>query len=607
MTIAESWEAMYELLFRGRIYEWLGEHWDIQSSAYTKKGLFKVEESRHLIALFDSYQSEHVRETNVLAPTRGGKTMWMDGCHLWGIKIRPGSTLVLFQEEKAVADQAETRTWSNVSNCKPVAAKLSNRSADNRNTEIILPNMYFHIRGPSDSNLSSRGYQNVWVDEPWLLKEGKIEEARARLGDYEKLGTDKFQCLSQGGVVGSEWDRQYNRGLIHEWHVECQKCGHYMVPRWTGYRPDGETTWGMKWDTHKQASGLWDVTKCLQSVRFECEKCGHPHLWSPRLKNEWNRTGKYIPEGDTKDPKRESFHWTAVIDTPWPGLVDAYLQAINAWKTGITEPLIKFFQKRMAEMSSEERLLQNSLSFRKEKVELNDRPEGSIRIITADRQEEDVYWVMACDWTRATEESKPKVKRIYYGKCFSAAEIEELRIKLGVEKNHVLIDSGYRPKGDHGVYSYCIKYGWIPTKGEATQSGEEVWYTHDIDGVRVHRTFSEAIVVDAESGIGGGRYTELIKFSAPTYTARVQWLIDHGMWIEPDDADDPMGQECRKQMASEFLKEIVIGNKQARRTKKIYVCPSGNNHARDDAKQQVLAAVLLDVLPDLESLDDLAG
>jgi predicted RNA-binding Zn-ribbon protein involved in translation (DUF1610 family) len=598
------WRETWKPKDRRRIYEWLEDHWML-GNAYTKTGLFEIKNTRHLIALFDSYQNERKRETNVCAPTRGGKTLWLDGCHLWAIDIRPANILVLFQEDKAVKDQCEMRTWPNINYCGPVKNRLSNDAQKNRLTEIIFPHMYMHIRGPADSNLQSRGYQDVWVDEPWLLKEGKIEEARARLGDFVKMGTDKFQCLSQGGIVGSEWDRQYNRGLIHEWNIQCLFCGHYMMPRWTGHRPDG-TTWGMKWDTHKLTSGLWDVAKCMPTVRFECEKCGKPHIWSTRVRNEWNRTGQYVAENNTeKREDRDSFHWTAIIDTPWEYLADLYLQAINAWKMGTTEPLIKFFQKRMAEMCSEERLLSNSLNFRKAAVEIQ-KPDDAVRIITADRQEEDVYWVMACDWMKGTDEAKPTVHRIHYGKCFSAAEIEELRIKLGVEKHRVLIDSGFRPKGDHGVYSYCIKYGWIPTKGEATQLGEELWYTHDIDGVRVRRTYSEPIMVDAESGIGGGRYTQLIKFSAPTYTARVQWLIDHGMWIEPE-SDEPMDKECRRQMAAEYLKEIVIGNKQARRTKKIYVCPSGNNHARDDAKQQILAATLLDILPDLESLDELAA
>jgi hypothetical protein len=598
------WRETWKPKDRRRIYEWLEDHWHL-GSAYTKTGLFEIKNSRHLIALFDSYQNERKRETNACAPTRGGKTLWLDGCHLWAIDIRPANMLVLFHEDKAVKDQCEMRTWPNIEACEPVRNRLSKDAQKNRLTEIIFPHMYMHVRGPADSNLQSRGYQDVWVDEPWLLKEGKIEEARARLGDFVKMGTDKFQCLSQGGIVGSEWDRQYNRGLIHEWNIQCLFCSHYMMGRWTGHRPDG-TTWGMKWDTHKLTSGLWNVAKCVPTVRFECEKCGKPHIWSTRVRNEWNRTGQYIAESNTeKRDDRDSFHWTAIIDTPWEYLADLYLQAINAWKMGTTEPLIQFFQKRMAEMCSLERLLESSLNFRKSKYEITDKETGWIRIMTCDRQQEDVYWVTVRDWEQETGKSK----RVWFGKLFSDTEIEEKRKELKIEPFRVLIDSGYRPKGDYGVYSFRIKYGWVVAKGAATELGEEVFFPHrleDREGTpyTVQRSYSEPIPVDCESGKGGERWTELIRFSSPTYADRVLNLIDRGLWLEPEGLEgDPMEAEYKTQMSAEYKRAIPVGNKLARKLKHVFVCPSKNNHAFDCSKMQVLAATLLEILPDLEAVE----
>jgi hypothetical protein len=69
---------------------------------------------------------------------------------------------------------------------------------------------------------------------------------------------------------------------------------------------------------------------------------------------------------------------------------------------------------------------------------------------------------------------------------------------------------------------------------------------------------------------------------------------------------DPLEKEYKTQMSAEFKRPIVVGNKLARRTKYIWVCPSKNNHAFDCSKMQVLAAVLLDILPDLEATDGVA-
>lgn len=599
--IHQSWSRTWKPRYPGRIYDWCHKNAKL-GPPYTKTGAFDVSETRHMMALFDSFEDVHKRETNVLAPVRGAKTLFADMSHLYVMSERPAPTLFAFQDDKAAKDQAELRTWANIMRCDAVRAQLSTNRHKNRICDIILPNMVFHIRGPADSNFQSRGYQNVWLDEPWQYKEGKIEEARGRLGDFAKMQNDKLICLSQGGFADSDWDRQYNRGVIHEWFVQCMACGHYMQPRWTGHRADG-TTWGMKWNPHKLSNGLWDIVKVLPTIRYECEKCGHPHLWCERTKLEWNRTGKYTAEQTNEKLKsKDSFHWTAVIDYPWDQLVDMYLQAINAWKQGNATPLIQFFQKRMAEMASEEKLLQNKLNFAKARYEIKSKPSDAIRILTADRQDEDVYWVTARDWWVGG-----KSRRVGFWKKFSTEDIEKLREELEIEPNKVLIDSGFKPKSDRGVYAACIKYGWVPVKGVATEGGEEVFFTHTVrEGDRhypVQRTY-KGIDADAELGRGAEDILILIKFSSPTYADRLLGLIDRGLWQEPEGLEsDPMDREYKIQMSAEFKRAIEVGNKLAKKVKHIFVCPSKNNHAFDCSKIQVLAATLLDILPDLESQD----
>jgi len=579
---------------RRQTWEWAG-HKVFLVPPLTRTGLFNASISRHLIGPLESMDDDHCREVNVLAPTRGGKTLIAELALYSIIGRTPGPTRWIFQDDKAAKDEAELRIWPTIEANEWMSAMLPADRHRNRTQEIIFPGMPLHIGGPALGQLQSRGYQNMIADEAWLYKPGRMEEIRARLGDYAKMGTDKLLVLSQGGDVESDWDNQCQRGVWHEWEIECFSCRKPMVPlRWTLKRPDG-SRWGMRWDKHKLDSGLWDIPKTLPSVRFECEHCGHPHLDGARTKSEWNRTGRYRAEQTDKSPRRRTFHWTCIIDSPWAAEVETYLHAVNAWRLGNPLPLIQFFQKRTAEMKSENSLIEEMSFGVRATYEVNSEwPDEFVRFMTIDRQDEDVYWWVVRGWAK-----DGRSRRIAFGKAFGATELEELRAQNKVEPSHTLIDSGFRPKGDHGVYSICIRYGWIPVKGSAQENGEERFFWHQTKHGRVMRTYSEPILCDPEIGTGeqGQREVERIDFSAPTYADRVDGLIDQGLWHEPVVGEhEPLEIQYRKQMTAEFKKRIVIG--QLKKERMVRVCPSKNNHAYDCAKMQVLAATLFDILPD---------
>lgn len=566
-----------------------------RSSQFTRTGPFDVSISRHLSDPINDLDDDRCRETNILFPVRCGKTLIMEIRVASIIARTPGPTRIVFQDDPAAKDEAELRIWPLIEANEILRSGLPDDRHKNRAQQIIFPSMPLHVSGPSLGSLQSRGYQHIYADEAWQYKDGRMEELRGRLGDYVKMGTDKLMVMSQGGEVGGEWDNQYQRGVIHEWTFQCLACGKYMTPnRWTLKREDG-SRWGMMWDKHKLESGLWDIPKVLPTVRFECEHCAHPHIDTARTKSEWNRTGKYQRENTDKDPKRRSYHCTAVIDFPWVVMVDMYLQAVNAWKLGNTTALIKFFQKYTAEMKSENTLIEELAFNLRATYELkSDWPEEYVRLMTIDRQDEDVYW-----WTIRAWSKTGRSRRIGFGKAFGATELEHLRDTYKVEPQHTLIDSGFRPKGDHGVYSDCIRYGWIPIKGFAQENGAEKLFHHRVGGSRVLRSYSEPVLCDPEIGTAGqgSRAVQRVDFSAPTYADRVQNLIDLGLWEEPKtDERDPLEIQYRKQMSSEFKKKITVGA--LRKERLVWVCPSGNNHAFDCAKMQALGATILEILPD---------
>jgi hypothetical protein len=560
----------------------------------TITGYFDASISRHLIAPLEDWQDDKVREENLLKPVRGAGTLIADIVLPWTIVHAPGPFRWIFQDDLAARDQAELRTWPILEAIPEVVTMMPANRNQHRTQQIIFRGMPLHIGGPALGQLQSRGWQYMVVDEPWQYRAGRLEEIRGRMGDFQKMGTEKMLCISQGGEEGGDWDRQYQRGIIHEWSIECARCGHFQVPRWTGYRPDG-SLYGMRWDPHRTESGEWDIPKCLPSVRWECEKCGHPHLDCARTKTEWNRTGKYIAETTEKLPKRRSRHWNSVIDFPWVELVDMYLQALNAWKRGVVEPLIQFCQKRLAEMKTERSLMEGTRNFSRATYEVNSKwPDEIWRCMTSDRQELDVFWYQIRAWSKSAESH-----RIACGKAFSFAELETIREKHKVPPNLHLIDSKFQPKGDHGVYAACRRYGWLAVRGTAKEGGGPITFFHSRKkGPPVQKSYIVG-KGDPESGSGGGSRgpVDVITFSGPTMADRLARLIDLGLWMEPAGIeDDPEEIEYRRQMSSEFKKKRL--NKFTGRWELVWVCPSGNNHQWDCAKQQVLAATVLGPIPD---------
>lgn len=598
MTFYTHWSEIWKCPDRRPIYEWAADHVELLPPL-SKVGKFDVSISRHFIGPLDALWDDNVRQVAICAPTRGGKTLTVELFIHSVAARRPGPCLWSFQEEKAADDEASFRLWPQLRANKLISPLLPVGHVA-KNKTIQTPRWLIQIVGPADSNFQSRGYQNVILDEVWLYKRGKIEEARGRLGDFVKLGTDKLVLLSQGGETDSDWDIEFNKGLIHDWHVQCMKCGHYMPPRYRAFRPDG-SRWGFVFDNHKNERGLFIESKVIPTVRFECEKCGHPHIWSARTKGEWNRTGKYVPEANSEKREiRKSFRWNALIDSPWDYECALYIGALNALKSGNPIPLIKFLQKSGAEMASERSVLEGGQIFSRVDTKADDWEFRDERLMAIDKQEEH-YWVEARDFSRRLSGES---RRVWFGKCYSYEELEAKREEFKISPERVFVDAGYKSKGAGGVYSACARYGWTACKGVGTVTGERrATFTHSLRAadkiVRIQKSYSEPQAGDPETGTSGQgqNLCRLIRFDSDAIADRLDQLIENDLYKEPIvDESNPLEIERRKHFASEFKKKKV--DKFSGQETWIRVCPSGNNHSYDLGKMLTLGAILTDVIPD---------
>ena len=328
-----------------------------------------------------------------------------------------------------------------------------------------------------------------------------------------------------------------------------------------------------------------------------CPLCGHEHANTEKTRADWNAGGAFVgaETGATFDkdnpPGEVTFRWHALIDYPWEELVKEWLSAQEAKHVGNYAPLVNFLQKRCAEMASERTIHDIDLPFARIAIENPTAklwPEEAARFLTADRQSEDQYWVMIRAWAKTGE-----TRRLWYGKLYGSEAIEAKRIEFGVAANCVMVDSGFQPKGDQGVYSACIRYGWFAAKG-----AEDAFFWHIIQRpppnlpLRVQKPWAPMSYGDPGEGTSaqGKVRCKLYRFSSPVMKDRVMGLIRAGLWVEPDlGQGDEMDQECARQMSAEFKRPKV--NKFTGRMEMVWVCPGGNNHAFDCAAMQILCAM----------------
>lgn len=605
-TVAEYWRRAFTPPDRRSIEEWAAENIELPP-VLTKRGKFSTADSRHFIAPLQALRHDRVRGVRILKPVRGGGTLIADVFIPYEVVNDNASVLFVLQDKEIAEAHAETRTMPILESVPAIRPMLSMDRHKKRKSNILFANgLPLDIRGPALGGLQSRGFKVVVCDEAWLYKPGVLGQAKSRLGDFVKIAASKFLVISQGGEEDSDWAMEYDAGVQFVWKPRCAGCREHMDLEWTLRRADTSLA-GAVYDSVKHADGTYDKEASAATVRYVCPHCGHAHPNTVRTRAEFDRDGDYFnvktgARWDPANPPEEcAFRWHALLDYPWADLVKEWLGAQEAAKVGNFAPLVNFFQKRCALMRSERTIHDTELPFARAKIEQTDPkekawPEESARFLTADRQSEDVYWVQIRAWAKTGES-----RRLWFGRLYSEAAIEEKRIEFGVFPDCTVIDSGYRPKGDHGVYAACIRYGWVAAKGD-----DAPFFWHSVSVEKEGKQVTERVMLPwapltfGDPGEGtsaeGAKRCPLIRFSAPTMSDRVHALIERGLWVEPESDDDAeMEREYRVQMSAEFKRPKL--NKQTYKKVMVWVCPSGNNHAFDCSKMQVLCAMQAGLLP----------
>lgn len=582
---------------RRPIYEWATENLTQLPPVLTVRS-FSVEESRHFCAPLDALQCEETRQVVIRKPVRSGGTLIADVWHIWCRANDPGPAMSIFQSDKIAADHGEHRLLWMMRRCDVIKPLLSvDRFAIRKNEITFADGLPLYVIGPGINNLQTRGIRYLSISEAWIPAVGAmVEQAEGRLGDFKRVQLSKLLLDSQGGTEGDPVDARFMDGNAAEWNVECQSCGHHMPAKWSGQRADG-TRWGLRWNEHKDKRGFWDLAACLPTVRFECRACGHPHLDNPQTRARWNRSGRFIDGNPAAPLALRSYTWTGLIIDPWANLLQTFLGAMNAYKLGVIDPLVQFFQKYMGEPKSEGSVHETLSNVPVARYEVQTTwPDEKLRTLCVDVQETE-FWYVIRAWGLHGES-----RRLDCGRCYNWTELELLQKNRTIEDRHVFIDSGFRTKEVYraccrhgawarmgGIYVWC---GWHPVKGEPQRAFPHKWKKETI-----WRSYSEPTNVDAESGQAtdaGPRHCQLIRFSDPTLQDRLEQLLKKGFLKSPEGHGE-MDETYKRHIANEFKR--LKKNKNTGRSEWQYVA-RGPNHMRDCEKISVLGATLSELLPD---------
>lgn len=571
-------------LDRRPIYEWAAEFIE-NPGAWTQSGKFNPDFSNHFKGPFDALQNPSLKRVTVRKPIRGGGSLISDIWLAWTVANCSAPSMWVMQSAPVADAHALTRLIPIIEACKPAARLLPSDARKLTKGGVLLKNgMPIYFQGSALGRLQSKGIRWLSLDEVWEWDAGLVRQALGRTGDFDLLENSKQLLTSQGGTENTEWESLDSASSQNEWMVPCLECGKFNKPVFGGQHEKGNR-YGMVWDSNdktKYADGQHNFGEIIPSIRWVCEFCGHAHTDRRRTQAEWNRRGRYEPQNPHPVPGVAGYHWHGMIFKNWSDMVIDFLQAQEALKKGVVEPLKLFVQKQEANHWSD------SMQFKTEKIELSDYksdwPDEKFRFMTVDKMAE-VLWFVIRAWAL-----DGRSRRLAFGKVGTKEEIMELQKRFHIKNSCTFWDSGWDATE---VYRICADNFWFALKGSDEQSFPHPVKQKNGKVIFIQKTYSAMKYMDASINRlqPGRKNCPLIRWSNPaikpiTKNLRdgkgAEWLLGKGQGINATDA------EYNEQMHSEWLKTKT--DKAGFPVRRWEPVAGKQNHAWDCENMQTFAA-----------------
>lgn len=507
------------------------------------------------------------KEVVYLAPIGTGKTTFMEAGLCYIIAEDPGPTLLVGQTDDDLKDWAETRMNYAIMNTAETSALLPRDRHKKRKMEILFPSMSLFLTGANLSGLQSKSMRTVFCDEAWQYRPGMLNEARGRL--HDRWNRQLF-ILSQAGVKGDDLDKAWSHSDQREFSFTCPCCGVIQPWKWcnvVGY--EDETL---------------EPLARAQMAQLKCDnsECAWTCPDSPQPRRAIAESARYVATA-TGLPGHVGFHYNVLCNWRKPlwEIVLLWLDAKAAMRVGNMDPLRQFIQKRLAE-PWEEDLTDNRTALvgngylvseysNKKKID-----QEAFRFLTVDKQR-DHFWAGVRAW-RANGESS----QLYYGRLETFDSVHDLALRYDVEPRLVFIDAQY---DTDQVYTACARMNWTALHG----SGQKSFPYRKKTGEVIHRPFTRFSDATATGG-GKARYAHWAsdRIKDILYSHRTGQAA---AWDIPDD----VSPDFIKQIDSEVKREMV--NAKTKQADFRWVRIRNNNHAFDVEAMQIVAALMLRLIP----------
>lgn len=492
-----SFVGQFKAPYLDKIWKWAIENITLPIG-YNPPGKFSVDQSQWFIPVLDSLLNPKVRQVNLMANTRGGKSLIAEIFVLYLIVNSPGHILWINSSEKSVEKFANMRMKQLVKLCPAVKALIDETDRYSMtNGEYKFRNgMKIHFVSDTKGNLQSLGYKYIIFDEVWLSDPGMIREAVARLGDFPD--TYKLLLISQGGGEKCrDWANEFERGIKFEKGWTCKRCHTKQPLKWS-FKTEGGDYAGINWPQEAKKDNVWNYEEAGKYCYLRCCKCLHQFPDLPDFRNYLNSTEFIVENADLQnvDPTVHSYRVNALIDpkVKWSELVKEWLYADDVHEsTGDDLSKRKFREKRLA-LCRFNQVQQSLIDITLEDYDSNaEWADERVRFMTVDIQEKSPqFWWLVRAWAK-----DGRSRLIAYGTADTWNELDSIREQHKVKHHRTFIDCGNKPK-EHLLYASCAQNGrwgmiggkkvwlcYIACKG----SGKNEW-PHDKDGIKVDYPYS---------------------------------------------------------------------------------------------------------------------
>lgn len=564
---------------------WAEEH--ISEIPYSPiPGRFRSENSPHCREVMEAMVDPSVKEVCVVAAIQASKSLAGELTLAYIIKNLPGPTIWLCETDDDAKDHSESRLQPLFEKCEPVKSLYPADKNKKRNATIHFNNgMSLWILGAFNiKNLQRRSIRWIIGDECWNWPQGHMAEAEARTTSFGWLG--KCIWMSQAGVEDDDLDKKWRSTDQREWTFCCPECGARQPYKWQQ----------VEWDkTCKDEDGNYQFDTMRASTCYKCIDCGHLINDTYANRRKMRDSGTFIRTNPNASKELVGFHWNGIATMRWGRLAELYIRAKMAAKKGDMNPLIQFYQKRLAQPWTENSEdfgsdvptqayelgnvweKEGALNANMQIVESTDKSARvPLRFLTVDVQT-DHFWLKIRSWAVSGQS-----RLIWYEKVLTWEDVEAVQNRFDVPAQLVFCDAGYN---SYEVYRQCGPRGWTALKGDQRDSFIHVRKQKDGTKEKTQRFYSPVHKVAAGRG-----QCRMHHFAANNMRDILQKLRnlkigDEQMWQLPDET----GKDYRRQLEAE--RRVKKGNKWV--WEKI---GKRDNHYFDCEVMDVTAAVMLKII-----------